>query len=96
MKDLSVFPKLLIAFLGFVLGIMCASPTDEAVANYNTLPYKAELINAYRQYYNTNEEMLDSIYSKYDIADGLGETDVVYSYEVAKDSLTKVMDKEDK
>ena len=36
------------------------------MANYNTLPYKIELIKAYNEYTIVTEQLLESLDNKYD------------------------------
>lgn len=63
---------------GIVLGIVLAGVAhtkaehklnDLEYANYNTLDYKIEIIEAYNEYYRVTETMLDSISVKYDWVD---------------------------
>ncbi len=66
MKKVIVY---LIAFLG---GLLCYSTGMSLMgyklldpletANYNTLPYKIEVLRAYDRYYNAVENLLDSSY----------------------------------
>lgn len=71
--------KLFTFAAGIVLGIVLAGVAhtkaeqhilnDLEYANYNTLDYKIEIIEAYNEYYRVTETMLDSISVKYDWVD---------------------------
>lgn len=70
--------KLFYLTVGAVLGAALAGVAhtkaehvlnDLEYANYNTLDYKIELIEAYNEYYRVTETMLDSISVKYDWVD---------------------------
>lgn len=75
--------KLFTFAAGIVLGIVLAGSNhtkaekneemyilDELeYANYNTLDYKIQIIEAYNEYYRVTENMLDSISIKYDWVD---------------------------
>lgn len=70
--------KLFYLTVGAVLGAALAGVAhtkaehvlnDLEYANYNTLSYKIEIIEAYNEYYRVTETMLDSISIKYDWVD---------------------------
>lgn len=70
--------KLFYLTVGAVLGAALAGVAhtkaehklnDLEYANYNTLDYKIEIIEAYNEYYRVTETMLDSISVKYDWVD---------------------------
>lgn len=65
-------------------------------ANYNTLPYKIEVIQAYNDYYNQCEALLDSINSwDESFMDTIVETDAYFEYEVAKSRVKFLNNMED-
>lgn len=64
---------------------------DVEEANYLTLGYKIELIRAYNCYYIATEQLLDDLEARYNWVDG---EDPQQYYE-ARDTLTKVISKED-
>lgn len=57
------------AIVAFVAGFKVGQPNDLQVANYNTLPYKIELIKAYDAYNKAAEELLDTLDAQYDWVD---------------------------
>lgn len=59
----------LAAIVAFVAGLKVGQPNDLQVANYNTLPYKTELIKAYDAYHKATEELLDTLDNQYDWVD---------------------------
>lgn len=59
----------LVAIASFVAGLKVGQPNDLQVANYNTLPYKIELIEAYDTYNKATEELLDTLDNQYDWVD---------------------------
>ena len=59
----------LAAIVAFVAGLKVGQPNDLQVANYNTLPYKIELIEAYDAYNKATEELLDTLDNQYDWVD---------------------------
>jgi hypothetical protein len=70
--------KLFTFAAGIVLGIVLAGVAhtkaehklnDLEYANYKTLDYKIQIIEAYNEYYEVTENMLDSISVKYDWVD---------------------------
>lgn len=48
------------SLLMYVMGYKALDPLE--VANYKTLPYKVEVLGAYDRYYNSVENLLDSLY----------------------------------
>lgn len=55
----------LAAIVAFAAGLKAGQPNDLQVANYNTLPYKIEVIKAYRVYYQNTEALLDTLDNEY-------------------------------
>lgn len=74
--------------MGFALGYLMFCPTEVEKANYNTLPYKIELIKAYDAYNKDCEILLDSITSwDNSFMDTTGETDTYCNYMESKKKL---------
>ena len=76
----------LAAIAAFVAGLKVGQPNDLQVANYNTLPYKIELIKAYDAYNKAAEELLDTLDSQYDWVDAFDPYDY-YESRAKLDSL---------
>lgn len=53
------------AIVAFAAGLKTGQPHDLQVANYNTLPYKIEVIKAYRAYCQHTEALLDTLENQY-------------------------------
>ncbi len=51
--------------VAFATGVQVGKPSGLQVANYNTLPYKIEVIKAYRVYYQNTEALLDTLDNEY-------------------------------
>jgi hypothetical protein len=60
-----------VAIAAFVAGLKIGQPNDLQVKNYETLPYKIELIKAYADYYKGAEELLDVLNEKYEWVDAI-------------------------
>lgn len=80
----------LAAIVAFAAGLKAGQPNDLQVANYNTLPYKIELIKAYRVYYQNTEELLDTLEKQYNWVDGYD----AYDYYEAKAKLDSLINLE--
>lgn len=78
------------AIVAFAAGLKAGQPNDLQVANYNTLPYKIELIKAYREYYQRTEVLLDTLENQYDWVDGYD----AYDYYEAKAKLDSLINLE--
>ena len=76
----------LAAIVAFVAGLKVGQPNDLQVANYNTLPYKIELIEAYDAYNKATEELLDTLDNQYDWVDAFDPYDY-YESRAKLDSL---------
>ena len=76
----------LVAIASFVAGLKVGQPNDLQVANYNTLPYKIELIEAYDAYNKATEELLDTLDNQYDWVDAFDPYDY-YESRAKLDSL---------
>lgn len=76
----------LAAIVAFVAGLKAGQPNDIQVANYNTLPYKIELIKAYDAYNKATEELLDTLDNHYDWIDTIDPYDY-YESRAKLDSL---------
>ena len=76
----------LAAIVAFVAGLKVDQPNDLQVANYNTLPYKIELIEAYDAYNKATEELLDTLDNQYDWVDAFDPYDY-YESRAKLDSL---------
>ena len=76
----------LVAIASFVAGLKVGQPNDLQVANYNTLPYKIELIEAYDAYNKATEELLDTLNNQYDWVDAFDPYDY-YESRAKLDSL---------
>ena len=59
----------LAAIVAFAAGLKAGQPNDLQVANYNTLPYKIEIIKAYRVYSQHTEALLDTLDNEYNWVD---------------------------
>lgn len=77
--------------MGIVLGIMLTHGFKSAhtlnsieYANYKTLEYKVELIEAYQEYYNNTEKYLDELNTYIDISNG---SDIECNYQESKDKV---------
>lgn len=82
--------------MGIALGYLMFSPTKAKEANYNTLPYKVELIKAYDVYNRDCEILLDSIASWDDsFMDTTGETDTYCNYIESREKLDSLIHSED-
>lgn len=82
--------------LGITIGQLIFSPTKAEKANYNTLPYKIELIKAYDAYNRDCEILLDSIASWDDsFMDTTGETDTYCNYIESREKLDSLIHLED-
>lgn len=82
--------------MGFILGYFLFSPSSIEKANYNTLPYKIELIEAYNSYNKDCETLLDSIASKDNsFMDTTGETDTYCNYMKSREKLDSLINLED-
>ena len=82
--------------MGIALGYLMFSPTKAEKANYNTLPYKTELIKAYNTYNRDCEILLDSIASWDDsFMDTTGETDTYCNYIESREKLDSLIHLED-
>ena len=55
--------------VAFAAGVQTGKPNGLQVANYNTLPYKVELIKAYKAYCQHTEALLDTLDNEYDWVD---------------------------
>ena len=73
------------AIVAFVAGLKAGQPNDLQVANYNTLPYKIELIKA-DAYNKATEELLDTLDNQYDWVDAIDSYDY-YESRAKLDSL---------
>lgn len=82
----------LATIVAFVAGLKVGQPNDLQVANYNTLPYKVELIKAYDAYYKHTEELLDTLNSECDWVDAFDP----YDYYESRAKLDSLLLKEDK
>ena len=78
------------AIVAFVAGFKAGQPNNLQVANYNTLPYKIDLIKAYDGYYKANEALLDTLDNHYDWVD----TFDPYDYYEAKSKLDSLLNLE--
>lgn len=76
----------LATIVAFAAGLKVGQPNDLQVANYNTLPYKVELIKAYDAYYKHTEELLDTLNSEYNWVDAFDPCDY-YESRTKLDSL---------
>lgn len=74
------------AIVTFVAGFKAGQPNNLQVANYNTLPYKIDLIKAYDGYYKATEELLDTLDNHYDWVDAFDPYDY-YESKAKLDSL---------
>lgn len=82
--------------MGIALGYLMFSPTSIEKANYNTLPYKTELIKAYDAYNRDCEILLDSIASwDNSFMDTTGETDTYCNYIESREKLDSLIHLED-
>ena len=78
------------AIVAFVAGLKAGQPNDLQVANYHTLPYKVELIKAYKAYSQHTEALLDTLENQYDWVDGHD----AYDYYEAKAELDSLINLE--
>ena len=78
------------AIVAFVAGLKAGQPNDLQVANYNTLPYKIEVIKAYRAYCQHTEALLDTLENQYGWVDGYD----AYDYYEAKAKLDSIINLE--
>ena len=78
------------AIVAFVAGFKAGQPNNLQVANYNTLPYKIDLIKAYDGYYKANEALLDTLDNHYDWVDAFDPCD----YYEAKSKLDSLLNLE--
>lgn len=92
--------KLFTFAAGIVLGIVLAGVThtkaehvlnDLEYANYNTLDYKIEIIEAYNAYYKEVESVLDTLNLEYDWVDSYD----FQSYYESRDKLNYLWSLED-
>lgn len=75
------------AIVAFAAGFKVGQPNDLQVANYNTLPYKVELIKAYEAYNKATEALLDSLEDQYNWVDGYD----AYDYYGTKEKLDSLL-----
>lgn len=80
------------AIVAFTAGFKAGQPNNLQVANYNTLPYKIDLIKAYDGYYKANEALLDTLDNHYNWVDAFDP----YDYYEAKSKLDSLLWIEDK
>lgn len=85
------FICLFATIVAFVAGFKVGQPNDLHMANYNTLPYKIELIKAYNEYTIATEQLLESLDNKYNWKDTINPQEY---YEV-KDKLDKLANMEE-
>lgn len=78
------------AIVAFAAGFKVGQPNNLQVANYNTLPYKIDLIKAYDGYYKANEALLDTLDNHYDWVDAFDP----YDYYEAKSKLDSLLNLE--
>lgn len=80
----------LAAIAAFVAGLKAGQPNDLQAANYNTLPYKIEVIKAYKAYYQSTEALLDTLENQYNWVDGYD----AYDYYETKAKLDSIINLE--
>lgn len=80
----------LTAIVAFAAGLKVGQPNDLQVANYNTLPYKVEVIKAYKDYNKATEELLDTLENQYGWTDGYD----AYDYYESREKLDSLINLE--
>ncbi len=75
--------------VAFAAGVQVGKPSGLQVANYNTLPYKIEIIKAYRVYSQHTEALLDTLDNEYNWVDAFDPQEY-YEAKAELDSLNNL------